>query len=142
MPPELGELVLRAHELLDQGLVRYALLEAATLAELAVEEYLKERVKRDKGRLMAIQQFWELPLRAKLVIVATLAEIIEAQEIDSAVQAISLRNEIVHEGKEPPENAGGLARSLIQLSAKLVFGEEYKMPSAWIGNKLFKDDRS
>jgi hypothetical protein len=83
------------HELLDQGLVRHALVEIMTAIELAVNDFTRRIANADKSIQTALQSFYDRPLKERIAVIC-LARDIDRTEVEHAVRAIEARNALVH----------------------------------------------
>jgi hypothetical protein len=124
-------LIARAHELREAGHVSEALVQAVTGVELGIEYFLRAR-----GNGAALSgQFFDLPLKTQLSVLATAAELVPAGTLENAVKAIDLRNEIVHHGKQPSDSDRQLLLSLVECGRALLGLKELKTPVLYAGNE-------
>ena len=131
-PPLAAVIAQSAHRLADQGFLRQALVEAVTAADLAIEHRLKSG-----GSPLAesIGGFENLPLSACLVIAAANVPI-PANTLTEAIRCIKIRNEVVHEGTDPPPTTSTALDSLLETISQLLGEPRIQYPSAWTGNEL------
>lgn len=81
-----------------------------------------------------MQAFWTLPIRSQLIIVFTILGNTTTQQIEEAVKAIKIRNDIVHKGKKLPAGSKDKLSILLKLVASIVSGPKFKFPKMNIGN--------
>lgn len=131
-----ASLLSKAHERLDQGDLKHALVEGVSALQVALREFVRRRSCMDRHLAKEMQAFWELPLRAQLIaIVATLDET-RCDDLRLAVRAIEMRNKVVHDGCTPPGDAGRQITGLLQTISVLLPGRRFKFPRVNSGNKL------
>ena len=128
LPLPEGEILSRAHESLDQGRERFALLEAITAIELAVERRLKAHLSGEKGFLDAVQGFWDLSLKARVVMIARLTGAASPEDVKLAVEAIEWRNKAAHEGARLPDDVRSKIMALLRISCVLLSIAPAKVP--------------
>jgi hypothetical protein len=92
--------IIRAHRLCDEGDVRLAFIEGVTALELSIHNFIRKRVVK-KEILESTNSFNNLPLRSQLAILCAAVDEIPEQQIELAIKAIEIRNDIVHEGFVP-----------------------------------------
>jgi hypothetical protein len=130
----------RANQLLDEEDYKYALIEGITALELAVSETIKPKLQADGNLVKSIQRFWTLPISTQVILVATLSGRISQENLSHSLQSIeisnSIRNEAVHEGKFPKGEMKAHISGLLNTVAALLFGSNYKLPSARLGNRI------
>lgn len=132
VPPLGASVLLRARELLDNENLRYAFIEAATAAEITVDQLIRDRT----APLQLpenISRVVELPLSTKLALLGVHEPALTNAEITDALKAIRLRNEIVHDGAEPKTDSLPALKALIKVTARLS-SHIIKLPSAHVGN--------
>jgi len=71
----------RTHEYLDQEQLRSAFIEGILTLELALREFIKERLRNSSTLVDSINSFWQLPLKTQLVSVGTALGSIELYPI-------------------------------------------------------------
>jgi hypothetical protein len=112
--PSLALVILgRAYQLWDQGNLKFAIVEGVTAVEVAISERLRE-----KGNPLekSLQNFWGLPLHAQLSTMAVVLDLV-MPDVELAIKAIDIRNNIVHEGYNPPEDAEKYLKALLTTAA-------------------------
>lgn len=139
-PPQASHLLAQAHRSDDQGNLAYALVEAVTALEVAVAEAIRSGVK-SKELTGAIQSFWTLPLPAQVVMVAGLVRGISEKDIRDSIQAIKVRNAIVHEGLKPSDEARKYLHGVFRTIGGLQGGPVFRFPSANPGNAVMSVEK-
>lgn len=135
--PSLGAFLLsRAHQSLDQGDLKDALVEGVSALEVALREFGRRRFCADKHIAKEVQAFWDLPLRAQLIAIVTTLDTAQLDELKLAIQAINMRNRVVHDGWTPPDSTERQVRGLLHTVSRLLPGRPFKFPRINSGNKL------
>ena len=141
--PGLSERTLaKAHRILDQGQIRYAFVEAVTAAEIAIHDVIRTSGSMSKDLIDHVQSFYGLPLKAQLAVIASQVGGVTSDDLENAVSAIELRNDIVHEAADityATENVGML-RALLRVVATLTTAPAFKFPHLMAGNRLYPED--
>jgi len=131
--PSLAATILsRSHQLLDQGDIRYALLEAVTAFELSVNDYLRNKLSGYAELDSFINHFNNIttnPDRMKIFSVF-LSNQISLYTLEECLKAIEWRNKIIHEGKMLPDNFEFTIITLQKTIGKLLSGPRQRFPSA------------
>ena len=63
------------------------------------------------------------------------------EDLERTGKAIKTRNELVHKGENPPDNAGFLLKSLLTVTAKLLSGPTFRFPTSNPGNSIMPEER-
>lgn len=135
-PPPSANILLRAHELLDQGNLRHAFIEGTSALEVALSEFMHERLRGSEIIEKSLNSFYQLNLASQLTGIAiTLG--LELQEIENATKAIEIRNHIVHENYEPPPSSKDKLQGLMNVTASLIPGPNIRFPTANPGNAVY-----
>ena len=131
-PSTAAFLLSRAHQLMDQGDLKYAFIEGVSALEIALREFIRQRLHNANFLLKSVEAFWNLPLRAQVVIVAASLDKVSFQDIEYAIEAIDVRNKIVHNGVNPHEDtrARNTLSGLLNIVSALLSGPTFKFPSA------------
>jgi hypothetical protein len=124
----------RAHQSLKEGNIRQAFVEGTTAIEIALHEFIRNNQQASGSLPESMQAFWTLPMRSQLIIVLTILGNTTTQQIEEAVKAVKIRNDIVHEGKKPPAGSKDKLSILLRLVASIVSGPKFKFPKMNIGN--------
>lgn len=144
--PSLAEVLLgEAHELRDTGNLRHALVQGVTALEAALEQVLRERA----AGLRAVDpdladRLWgswtnNISLPIRLTATATILGNPPPQDIQRAIEAIKLRDKVVHEGWRPAADDRDVELNLSKLltvSAALLSRPTFRFPTANPGNQL------
>lgn len=129
-------ILIKSWEYLDQGDLKRAILEGVTALELATGEYLRGKLATLGLTVNDLGKFNEIRKRDKSMLVAALSGQVSAAEIKSIDEIITIRNNIIHEGKDPPSNAEKMLRDLINAISKLIENKDFRFPKANHGNAL------
>ena len=130
------------HEALDRGDLRLALIDGVTACELCLNEALRCG---EPSSARTMQAFWNLPLAAQLVSVATARNIsTSAGDIEAALKALELRNKVVHEGWTPrsSRDVQPAVESLLRTLRALLAPLPFKFASADMANAMFADSET
>ena len=120
--------LIRCHQLCEEGDLRLAFIEAATALELSINHFLRERSTSD-FRTASFESFYNLPLRTQLSIISSIINGIAPEQIDKSIEAVDIRNKIVHEGYEPPFKAATELYCLLRTISTVLGGGVTKFPS-------------
>ena len=135
--PSLASFLLsRAQQLLDQGNLKYALVEGVSALELALNEFIRNVSQVSDSLLKLMSPFWQLPLNAQVISVAAISEKMSKEHVENAIEAINIRNKVVHEGLDPPANAEERICGLLNTVAALVLGPKFRFLTANPGNAI------
>ena len=134
-----AKLLLKAHQLKDEGDYKQAIIEGNTSLEVAMSYLFKDRLSLSKELKKQMESFWQLPLRAQLTVVSSLIEGLSAKDIENAVNIVKIRNKIVHEGYSPKNDLDTRKEieSFFTVVSKLISSKLIRFPSASTGNALF-----
>lgn len=135
--PSLAAVTLsKAHEFRGQGHLRQAFIEAVSALELAIAEYFRKQQKDCQSLSAYSQRFFELPNPVKLTLLGSLTKIVPAKTLEESIEAISLRNYIVHDGYNPSEKKSrACLDGLFTTVAALLETGEFKFPFLISGNE-------
>jgi len=135
-PSPAAFIIARSHQLLDQGDTRNALIDGVTALELATEEFMRRKRQNSTDLGKALGPFWrQSPKpRTQMVSLAVALGVAPIEDIELAIEAIETRNDLVHEGIDPPENAEKQATCLLNIAAAFLSGPPFRFPTARIGN--------
>jgi hypothetical protein len=137
--PSLAATILSsALEFMDRELYRQAFIEGITALEIAISEFISKKATNNMIS-ESIKSFFQLPLRAQVSTLAISCNLIATQKIDETILSIEVRNEIVHEGKNPSEQNIKLLPALFQMVAAFLEEGTYKFPSINGGNVLYPE---
>lgn len=133
--PSLAAFVLaRTHQFLDQGNLKYAFIEGVSALELVLNEFIRHKLEGTDFLLNSMKAFWDLPLRAQVTTVATTLGKISSQDIEHTIKAIDIRNKVIHEGWDPPDDTKVELSGLLNTAAALLSGPRFRFPTANPGN--------
>jgi hypothetical protein len=126
----------RAHELLDQGSLKHALIEGISALELVMWEFLRLRLKASDSLLESLQAFWTLPLHTQVIAVAVTLDTVSLRDLELTIKAISMRHKVAHEGADVTETEKPEIIALLRTSASFLSGPKFRFPSARGGNAI------
>ena len=131
-------LISRAHALLNQGNLKYAFIEGVSALEIALSEFIKRNAPQLPDPLVNYLKlhFRKMPIKARLMIVATASGKIPTEDLEKAIKAIDIRHDIVHKGRDPPADSKEMVRALLNAAAALVTGPKFRFLSANPGNAI------
>jgi hypothetical protein len=129
--PTLSALTLiSALEMMETGLATQSIIEGVTALELAISELVRTKLAGRTALVKGSESFWTLSLPTRLIIASTLLGRFRAEEVEGALRAIRLRNDIVHEGRQVTEEDDSVLRALLVVAAKLIHGTRFRLPLA------------
>jgi hypothetical protein len=135
--PSLGAVILsRTHQLLDQGNMRHAVIEGVIALEVALSELIRRKLGAAESLIERMSAFWNLPLPSQLVSIAAPLGTVSSQDIEDTVRAIEMRNKVIHQGWNPPDDAAVALSGLLRTVAALLSGPRFRFPSGHFGNSL------
>jgi len=126
-PSYVMTLLIQAWEHHNQRNTKYAILDGVTALELAVDELLRNELGKMNIQFNKIDEFnttQRLPI--KTMIVTAMKGNIKTEEINDTLEAIKIRNDIVHEGKNPPNDADKRIMGLINTISKLIEDRDFR----------------
>lgn len=124
----------RAHQYADEGNLKYAFIEGVTALELSINELAKMNIGDNSQLMNKMGPFWDLPLKVKLLTVTAASGKIPIDLINNAIDAINIRNEIVHKAAPLHPNAKIKLLDLLTVTARLLSGPVFRFLSANPGN--------
>jgi hypothetical protein len=129
------ELIGRAREMEDfRGDLRLAIVETATAAEVAVDEYLTSRPEDEAYAKTIIPEFRNLSAQAQFSFIASALVRVPKEVMFEAAPAWKFRHKVVHEGWRPnshDEQRVASALSNLQRATAQVLGRGYRRVSAF-----------
>ena len=131
----------RTNQFLNQGNLKQALVEGVSALEIALDEFIRQKFHGANSLLGLMSPFYELRLPVKVTTVATISGKIPSQDIEHTIEAIDMRNRVIHEGWNPPDNASQHLRGLLRTTAILLSGPQFRFPSANPGNALMPPEK-
>lgn len=133
-PPLAASILARANQYLDQGNLRHALIEGVSALDVAIGEFFRQKLDGNTHLYSYISELKNMSLPARVIIIATSLCKAPKQDIIYAVEAIKMRNEIVHDGKNPPDNASDALYGLFNIVRGLISGPICRFPKINVGN--------
>ena len=119
----------QAHETCDRGDLKKAFIEAVTALEIALECKINENVRLTDPILESIQSFKTSPLKSQFSIFALECSNIKSADIENSIEAIKIRNRIVHEGYKPTKSEKSILYSLLTSISIIINETVTKFPS-------------
>lgn len=169
-PSPAASIMIEAVELFDRGYVRYAIIDAVTALEMAIGESFRQRLvsaseptftieelpfniqvavawsmgdgieeQRFRDINQKVSSIFSLKLSKRFAIMATVLNIPEGDR-ERTSRLIGIRNDIVHEGKEPPDNVRDDFSGLLNAFALLLPDRKLRFPLAHPGNRIMPQD--
>jgi len=136
-PSLASTLLAQTHRLLDQENWKQALIEGCTALEVAIDEYIRQRMGSDtKLYNQVTSRFNDMRLRFQVMFIGTFLDRISLDDLNHTIDAIEMRNQVVHDGWEPtsPKEVKTALRGLIMLTMLLLPESGFKFPRAKLGN--------
>jgi len=130
-----------AHRFMDQGDLKHAFIEGVSALEIALNEFVHQKLDNDNGLLEPMKAFWTLPLRAQIITITIDLDKVTFQDMKDTIDAIKIRNEIVHEGLDPPINTKNILSGLLNTVSALLLGPTFSFPSANSGNAIMSVEK-
>ncbi len=122
---------------MDRGHPAEAFIQLVSGAELAISHLLSIRITgASRGTTALLQSIFILPLKVRLAVLLTGTSLVPQETVENALRAIDLRNEIVHEGKQPNTSSNPLFFALVQCIKVLLALPELKTPVITYTNEL------
>jgi hypothetical protein len=134
-PSLVASKLIRAHQLRDQGEIKHAFIEGISALELAIEDHVDQKV---GGRMVlkdGLDRFYKLPLREQVIVLAGRGVDDALDDIEHAIQAIEIRNSIVHEGYSPSSDDEDKLTGLFETTALLI-EQDFRFPEKHYHNML------
>lgn len=125
----------RARRLLDEERLEHGLIEVITSLEIAIDEYVRRKLRDNKKLLEVTKSFWQLPLPARIGLISSLADI-SSEDIEQAFLAVVARNDFVHEGKSPSSKTKQHIQGVLNIIRVLSGPPVLRFPSGHSGNEL------
>ncbi|MDP3112366.1 MAG: hypothetical protein Q8M71_09730 [Thermodesulfovibrionales bacterium] len=125
VPTYAAEILMRAYQLYDQGNLKHAIVEGVTAFEVAISEFIKNRLNKYGLKNDFLNSFLNLPLSTQIVAIAAVLDNVLPEELEQTLKIIKIRNDIVHEGMNPPKETKTL-RGFFNTAAKLLTGPELR----------------
>jgi hypothetical protein len=137
-PTTAGELLSHAHRLLDQGHLKYAIIEAVSALEVSLSEHVKTNYTGRARELLASDakagDTRRLPVRTALI--AGMIPGIDRADLESALKIIEVRNNIIHEGKGADPSLGADVQALLRVVAGVLQVGRFKFAMLNVGKPI------
>ena len=131
-----ANLLASSHQFLDQDNLKHAFIEGVSALEIALGDFIRQKLDGDDFLTKSISSFWQLPLNAQIVSITSAVGTIPLCDVGLTVDAIKMRNQVVHEGWEPSEDTKHALSALLRTTAALLSGPRFRFPSINPGNKV------
>jgi hypothetical protein len=95
-PPVAAILLSRAHQFGDLGDLRSGFIEGISALELAIKKYIQSKISNSDTILQSIYQFWDMPIKSKVIAITSGIGTIRISDIESTIKATDIRNKIAH----------------------------------------------
>lgn len=135
-PSLAGSILTLAHKFYDQGELKYALVEGITALELSLGELIRNQLHKyadDKSIESILGHFHEERLPFRVITAATFLERPPVDTLKRCLKAIELRNNVVHEGGTPDDEASKpVVLAVLEAAGAFLEGQgpSYRFPSA------------
>ncbi len=133
--PPLGAFILsRARQLFEEENYKYALIEGVLALEISLAYFIKKNFSEHSSPTRSELENI-LHLEDQLSMIAK-SVVLPKNHLKLSIQAIRVRNKTVHEYHFPSEQVKPKIKALLTVVAVLNFGQEFKLPSAHLGNMI------
>ncbi|MBN1610672.1 MAG: hypothetical protein JW940_28845 [Polyangiaceae bacterium] len=141
LPPPAADALCRAHEFADTDKLNEGFVQGVTALELAASELMKPRLE----QCGQFGWFKGLTLRQKTAVAASLIDGVPEGVIKDGLEAIAVRNAIVHDGVNANGHDWVKLRMLLRMTALIIDkharGPLTKLPHANIGNREMPSEK-
>jgi hypothetical protein len=128
--------LVQAHQYMDQGALKHAIIEGVTALELSIEEFFQRKLEGNETLIKKLGEFKQLHLPTKTTMISASIGI-SGKELEDVLEIIEIRNNIAHRGISIEEFAvRKKLQTLLNIVSTLVFGTKYRFPGANHGNSL------
>jgi hypothetical protein len=131
-----AEWLARSHEYFRLGQIRHAFIEGVTALEISLEKYYKQILSKLPKSEKRLQDLHHRSLQTKIAVLLIDPKFNEIT-ITLALEAIEIRNQIVHEGYEPKASQTLACEHLLRLIGLLIFNDTTKLPKGNGGNRIY-----
>jgi len=131
-----AKLLARSHQFLNQDNLKHAFIEGVSALEIALGEFIRQKLDNNKSLAKGMQSFWQLPRKAQMVTILSVLGTVQLGNVELTADAIEIRNDIVHKGLEPDKNAKRVLSGLLKTTAALLPGPHFRFPSINPGNAM------
>lgn len=139
-PPSLATAILgRAHEFHDSGELRQSFAEAVTALEVAISEYVTKKLLQQPQTLASASNLLrdsKMGVQEKFTWVCAISGLISDEAFAATIEAIKIRNEIIHRGFIPNTSSEKALRTLLETVRIFLSLDEYKFPVLTNSNEL------
>lgn len=136
VPSPAASMLLRTHQYLDQGSLKYAFIEGVSALEIAISEFIRGQLEEIEDLITSARSFRQLPLATQITILGSTLCKNNLDDVQSAVKAIDTRNKIIHDGYNPPNSKKGQILGLLKTTSVLLSGTEFRFPTINPGNAI------
>lgn len=144
-PPSLATKILgRAHEFYDSGELRQSFVEGVTALEVAISEYINKKLVHQPETLAAaynILKDTKLGVQEKFTWISAVSGLISDEAFRTTIDAIRIRNDIIHRGFLPDTSCEMKIRALLDTAKVFLCLEELKFPVLTNSNMLSGSDK-
>jgi len=134
-----AKLLIRTYEYVENNDAKNALIEGVTALEVAVSQLVRTKLKSPELESSINSFLKNSSTQAQLIGIATgLASLQE--NLNHAINAINLRDKVIHEGWNPSDTALTEVRGLIK-AVSTILGSKFKFPHKNAGNIIMNADR-
>lgn len=138
--PLAAMLISQSRNYLHSGDLRHAVIEGVSALDVAVNGFMREKLK-GSGQLQKVaQSFFQLGLAAQAIIVMSSLGDISAEEMEIVARLVDVRNNVVHKGLTPSEDDANQLEALLKTTSKLIPGPVFKFPTLYYGNRVMSSD--
>jgi hypothetical protein len=109
--------------------------------ELALYEFERSRSQSSNAILDSAAAFFQMPLQTQITMVALSVGEASTQDIEHTIKAIKMRNDVIHEGWDPTENAKDELAGLLRTVSTLLPGPRFRFPQLHSGNTLAPEEK-
>jgi hypothetical protein len=106
-----------------------------TVLELCLDEFI--RSKKSGTNKLKVEKLLNLDLPTKTTMIAAFAQDLSPGTIEGILKGIEIRNELVHEGKEPPDLTDRSLRAILEFVGYFLPLSCERFPSPRPGNMLY-----
>jgi len=137
------KLLQTAHQLMEEGDFKQAIIEGNTALEVAISDLFKDRISLSKQLKKEMESFWQLKIRAQLTVIASLIQGLSRDDIENSIEMVKVRNKIVHEGFSPKNDFATRKKlkSFFSIISKIISEKNIRFPSTKDANTLFPEEK-
>lgn len=143
--PSLATIILgKAHEFYDKGELRQSFVEGVTALEVALSEFVLRKLADEPKMSNDASRIFSDPTKGvqeKFKLVSLISSSISSEIYEKTLQAIRIRNDIVHRGDNSDISNETALRALFHVITVFLSGDEYKFPILINGNRLYPPDK-